>query len=95
MPFAPQVLTCLGHTVAGYLNRLGSLNCALGLIPLGRLHLRPLQQYIHSLSLTNQFTPPHQSDQLVLSNLRSSSGSFSVASDSRHSSQSQTHTRLF
>ena len=24
MPFAPQVLTCLGHTVAGYLNRLGS-----------------------------------------------------------------------
>ena len=35
---------------------MGSLNLASGLIPLGRLHLRPLQQHIHSLGLTNRFS---------------------------------------
>ena len=35
-----------------------SLNWASGLIPLGRLHLKPLQQHFHSLDLTNRFTPP-------------------------------------
>ena len=37
---------------------MGSLNCASGLIPLGCLHLRPLQPHFHSLGLTNWFTPP-------------------------------------
>ena len=36
---------------------MGSLNWASGLIPLGRLHMRPLQQHFHLLGLTNQFTP--------------------------------------
>ena len=46
---------------------MGSLNWASGLIPLGRLYLRPLQR--HSLGLTDRFTPPRQSDLLVLANL--------------------------
>ena len=41
----------------------------LGLIPLGRLHMRPLKQHFHSLGLTNQFTPPCGSDPLVLATL--------------------------
>ena len=36
---------------------MGSLNWASGLIPLGRLYLRPLQRHFHSLGLTNRFTP--------------------------------------
>ena len=35
---------------------MGSLNWASGLIPLGRLYLRPLQRHFHSLGLTNRFT---------------------------------------
>ena len=46
---------------------MGSLNWASGFIPLGRLYLRPLQR--HSLGLADRFTPPHQSDPLVLANL--------------------------
>ena len=34
---------------------MGSLNWASGLIPLGRLYLRPLQRHFHSLGLTNRF----------------------------------------
>ena len=45
---------------------MGSLNWASGLIPLGRLHLRPLQRHFHSLDLTNQFTQPCRSDPLVV-----------------------------
>ena len=45
---------------------MGSLSWASGLIPLGRLYLRPLQRYFHSLGLTDRFTPPRQSDPLVL-----------------------------
>ena len=37
---------------------LGSLTWASGLIPLGRLYLRPLQRHFHSLGLTDRFTPP-------------------------------------
>ena len=48
---------------------MGSLNWASGLIPLGRLYLRPLQRHFHSLGLTDRFTPPRQSDHLVLANL--------------------------
>ena len=48
---------------------LGSLNWASGLIPLGRLYLRPLQRHFHSLGLTDRFTPPRRSDPLVLANL--------------------------
>ena len=48
---------------------MGSLNWASGLIPLGRLYLRPLQRHFHSLGLTDRFTPPRQSDPLVLANL--------------------------
>ena len=48
---------------------MGSLNWASGLIPLGRLYLRPLQPHFHSLGLTNRFTPPRQSDPVVLANL--------------------------
>ena len=40
-----------------------------GLIPLGRLYLRPLQRHFHSLGLTDRFTPPRRSDPLVLANL--------------------------
>ena len=42
---------------------MGSLNWASGLIPLGRLYLRPLQRHFHSLGLTDRSTP------LVLANL--------------------------
>ena len=48
---------------------MGSLNCASGLIPLGRLYLRPLQRHFHPLGLTDRFTPPRRSDPLVLANL--------------------------
>ena len=48
---------------------MGSLNWASGLIPLGRLYLRPLQHHFHSLGLTDRFTPPRRSDTLVLANL--------------------------
>ena len=46
-----------------------SLNWASGLIPLGRLHLRPLQPHFHSLGLTSQFTPSCRSDTLFLATL--------------------------
>ena len=39
------------------------------LIPQGRLYLRPLQRYFHSLGLTDLFTPPRRSDPLVLASL--------------------------
>ena len=42
---------------------------ATGLLPLARLHVRPLQRHCHSLGLTNWFSPPHRSDPLVLANL--------------------------
>ena len=48
---------------------IGSLNWASGLIPLGRLHMRPLQRHFHSLVLTNWFSPPCLSDPSVLANL--------------------------
>ena len=48
---------------------MGSLSWASGLIPLGRLYLRPLQRHFHSLGLTDRFTPPRRSDPLVLANL--------------------------
>ena len=48
---------------------MGSLNWASGLIPMGRLYLRPLQRYFHSLGLTDRFTQPRRSDPLVLANL--------------------------
>ena len=48
---------------------MGSLNWASGHIPLGRLHLRPLQRHFHSLGLTNRFSPPRSSDPLVLATL--------------------------
>ena len=48
---------------------MGSLNWASGLIPLGRLYLRPIQRHFHSLGLTDRFTPPCRSDPLVLANL--------------------------
>ena len=48
---------------------MGSLNWASGLIPLGRLYLRPLQCHFHSLGLTDRFMPPRRSDPLVLANL--------------------------
>ena len=47
---------------------MGSLNWASGLIPLDK-YLRPLQRHFHSLGLTNRFTPPRQSDPVVLANL--------------------------
>ena len=48
---------------------MGSLNWASGLIPLGRLYLRPLQRHFHSLGLTNRFMLPRKSDPVVLANL--------------------------
>ena len=47
---------------------MGSLSWASGLIPLGRLYLRPLQH--HSLGLTDRFTPPHRVDQIHYGILR-------------------------
>ena len=49
--------------------QVSQLNWASGLIPLGRLYLRPLQRHFHSLGLTDWSTPPRQSDPLVLANL--------------------------
>ena len=60
-------LEVLNYTQVSQL--LGSLNSASGLIPLGRLYLRPLQRHFHSLGLTDRFTPPRRSDPLVLANL--------------------------
>ena len=60
-------LEVLNYTQVSQL--LGSLNWASGLIPLGRLYLRPLQRHFHSLGLTDRFTPPRRSDPLVLANL--------------------------
>ena len=60
-------LKVLNYTQVSQL--LGSLNWASGLIPLGRLYLRPLQRHFHSLGLTDRFTPPRRSDPLVLANL--------------------------
>ena len=54
------------HRVAQFM---GSLNWASGLIPLGRLYLRPLQRHFHSLGLTNRFSPPCQSDQQLPASL--------------------------
>ena len=48
---------------------MGSLNWASGLIPLGRLYLRPLQRHFHSLGLTDRFTSPRWSDPLALASL--------------------------
>ena len=48
---------------------MGSLNWASGLIPLGRLYLRPLQSHFHALGLTSRFTPPRRSDPVGLANL--------------------------
>ena len=48
---------------------MGSLNWASGLIPLGRLHLRPLQRHFHSLGLTNRFSTPRHSEPVVLATL--------------------------
>ena len=75
---APQVFTCLRHRVAPYRissqktlsyrevsQFMGSLNWASGLIPLGHLHLRPLQHF-HSLGLTNRFSTPRRSDPCYL-----------------------------
>ena len=60
-------LEVLNYTQVSQL--LGSLNWVSGLIPLGRLYLRPLQRHFHSLGLTDRFTPPRRSDPLVLANL--------------------------
>ena len=46
-----------------------SLNWALGLIPLGHLHLRLLQRHFHSLDLMNWFTPLLRSHQPALASL--------------------------
>ena len=65
---APSILpqgTKLFSSVPPY----GFTNWASGLIPLGRLYLRPLQRHFHSLGLTNRITPPRQSDPVVLANL--------------------------
>ena len=48
---------------------MGSLNWASGLIPLRRLHLRPLQRHFHSLGLTNWFSAPRHSEPLILATL--------------------------
>ena len=56
-----RVLTC--SQVSQFM---GSLSWASGLIPLGRLYLRPLQRHFHSLGLTDRFTPPRRSDPRVL-----------------------------
>ena len=47
---------------------MGSLNWASGLIPLGHVHLRPLQHF-HSLGLTNRFSTPRRLDPVVLATL--------------------------
>ena len=78
---APQVFICLRHRVAAYRissqktlsyrevsQFMRSLNWASGLIPLGHLHLTPLQHF-HSLGLTNRFSTPRRSDPVVLATL--------------------------
>ena len=60
-------LKVLNYTQVSQL--LGSLNWASGLIPLGRLYLRPLQRHFHLLGLTDWFTPLRRSDPLFLANL--------------------------
>ena len=55
-----QVLLFRLNTAPQVFTRLAS-----GLIPLGRLYLRPLQRHFHSLGLTDRFTPPRRSDPLV------------------------------
>ena len=80
---APQVFTCLRQRVAAYRissqktlsyrevsQFMGSLNWASGIIPLGHLHLRPLQHFL-SLGLTNRFSTPRRSDHVVLATLLS------------------------
>ena len=42
------------------------ISWASGLISLGRLYMRPLQQHFHSLGLTNWFKSPCRSDPLIL-----------------------------
>ena len=73
---AGEIVACARHLsslkVLDYLrvsHFMGALNWASGLIPLGRLYLRPLQRHFHSLGLTSRFTPPHRSDPVVLANL--------------------------
>ena len=44
---------------------MGSLNWASGLIPLGRLYLRPLQRHFHSLGLTDRFLRFRRSSQFL------------------------------
>ena len=75
-PKAGEIVACARHLsslkVLNYSqvsNLMGSLGWASGLIPLGRLYLRPLQRHFHSLGLTNRFTPPRKSDPVVLANL--------------------------
>ena len=70
---AGEIVACARHLsslrVLNYsqVSRLmASLNWASGLIPLGRLYLRPLKRHFHSLGLTNRFTPPRKSDPVVL-----------------------------
>ena len=60
-------LKVLDYSLVSHL--MGSLNWASGLIPLGRLYLRPLQRNFHALGLTSRFTPPRRSDPVVLANL--------------------------
>ena len=65
---APSILpqgTRLFSSVPSY----GFTQLASGLIPLGHLYLRPLQNHFHSLGLTSRFTPPRRSDPVVLANL--------------------------
>ena len=71
-----EIVACARHlsslrvlTYSQVSQLMGSLNWASGLIPLGRLYLRPLQRHFHSLGLTDRFTPPRRSDPLVLANL--------------------------
>ena len=71
-----EIVACARHlsslrvlTYSQVSQLMGSLNWDSGLIPLGRLYLRPLQHHFHSLGLTDRFTPPRRSDPLVLANL--------------------------
>ena len=73
---AGEIVACARHLsslkVLDYLqvsHFMGALNWASGLIPLGRLYLRPLQRHFHSLGLTSRFTPPRRSDPVALANL--------------------------
>ena len=73
---AGEIVACARHlsslrvlTYTQVAHLIGALSWASGLIPMGRLYLRPLQRYFHSLGLTNRFTPPRRSDPGVLANL--------------------------